>query len=53
MLSDKSQMSLMKKDAPKGLGSNPKDKDVCYPQEHVAKPLSDKAQYSQMKKKGR
>lgn len=53
MLSDKTQMKQMKKDPPKGLGSNPKGRDVCVPKDHCAKPLSDKSQQKLMKKMGR
>lgn len=53
MLSDKTQMQQMKKDPPKGLGSNPKGRDCDTPQEHKSKSLSDKSQQAQMRKKGR
>jgi hypothetical protein len=51
MLSDKTQMQQMKKDPPKGLGSNPKGRDCDSPQEHKGKALSDKSQQSLMKRK--
>lgn len=51
MLSDKTQMQQMKKDPPKGMGSNPKGRDVCEPNEHKSKALSDKSQQGLMKRK--
>lgn len=52
-LSDKSQMSLMKRDKPSMNQKGPRSMDVCDPKQHVAKPLSDSKQLAGMKRKGR
>jgi hypothetical protein len=50
-LSDKTQMSLMKRDKPSMKQKGPPDRSCDYPKRHEAKSLSDGKQYSQMRRK--
>ena len=50
-LSDDTQMKQMQRDKPSMTQKGPAARDVCDPMEHKAKPLSDDAQFAQMKRK--
>jgi hypothetical protein len=50
-LSDKTQMSQMKKGKPSMSQKAPAQPDVCYGKEHKGKSLSDGSQMKQMRKK--